>query len=448
MRALFRSLPWNSHRGRETSARTWLRRLLIVVALLLAVFSGDWIAREEFVMPLYFLAGGIGLAVFLVQPPLMLFFTPIALFYPRTIPRLLGQIGIMEGFLPLAGVVWVASVVSRRRQIRTNEVLGLALLAAMPIVGSGVTGRGDQDWVRALTWLSGCGMYLLALNLVHNRRTAEKMLFWIALAIVGVTCLDFLTHGWLPTRQEATLGDYRHTASGVGQNNFVAAVLAVVMPILVAYALLAGDYRQRQVGVIGVILGMLLGMVLLSRTFWVSTGIGLVAQVYIIWKTRGRRYVLATLLLIGGSVWLASLLTPNTLALTGEWFGAGIVSRVELSRIQLGWTARSLSLLWGHGSNLVTSRFAHAVIPTALYDYGLMFTLPLFGVLGLWLRQAIRLVRETDREDDSALSVAHLGVVASVAGTIFFNDFLITSANQGLCTLFVNGNNRITISRV
>ena len=467
MRALFRSLPWNSRRGRDTSGRTWLRRLLIVAVPLLAVFGGVQTAREELVMLLYLLLGGIGLAVFLVRPLLMLFFVPIALSYPRTIPRLFGQIGIIEVFLPLAGVIWAANVISYRRRIWINEVLGLALLAAVPIVGSGVTGRGDQDWTRAYGWLGGCLTYLLALNLAHNRRTAQKTLLWTALVTVGVACLDFLTYGWLLTSQAVSSEtyDYRKTAFGAAtrQNNFVAALLALVMPILMAYALRAADRRQRIVGVIGVILGTVVGSLTLSLTFWAGMAFAFVALVYIHARRGGRRDILVTVLLVGASGWLVSLLIPGVAAQwpqrvegmmddwrqtsavlrasAGEdpevWMQIGFLPRLSRSVIQLRAAARSP--LWGHGSNRISSGFAHAVIPTALYDYGLMFTLPLFGVLGTWFRQAIRLVRETDHEGDSVSSLAHLGVVAGVTGMIILNDFLLTASSYLCLAFFVAG---------
>ena len=448
MRTLFRSMPWNSRRGQDSLTRVWLPRLLIVTAILLTVRSSAWLVRGTLTNPLYLLMGSVGFGVLLVRPGLAMFLIPIAVIYPRTIPRLFGSIGILEVLLPLMGVAWVGNLALHRRQIRTNEVLGLALLTAVPIVASVVSGRGDQDWARAQTWLAGCGTYLLALNLVHNRPTAEKMLLWAALAIVGTIGLDFLGGGGASALQDPSSDlfhdGYRHTALGIGQNNSVAGLLGVVMPILVAYALLAPDRRQRGVGVIGVFLGVLVGMLLLSRTFWAIAGIGLVAQVYAIWRTRGGRRVLVTLLLIGASVWLISLLVPNmaelsrrqlegTFSIGGRVEGA-VGTRMELSVIQLREAARSL--LWGHGSSLATSRFAHATIPTALYDYGLMFTLPLLGVLGLWLRQAIRLVRDTNHEDDSAFSVAHLGSVVGIVGIMFLNDFLITNISY-LCLAFL-----------
>ena len=439
MRTLFSSWPWDSRRGHDISGRVWLPRLLIVAALLLSVYSGVWTARGHLVRPLYLLGVGIGFGVLLVRPDLALFLIPIGISYPRTIPRLFGSIGIMELLLPLAGVAWVSNVVLYHRRIWMNQVLGLALLTAVPIVGSAVAGRGDQDWARVLMWLSGCGMYLLAFNLVHDRRTAERILLWAALVIVGVTCLDFLTHGWLsdiqdPSRVLSPELVYRHTAVGAGQNNYVAAVVVAVMPILVAYALLAEDRLQRRVSVVGVILGVLLGVLMLARRFWVNMAIALVPQMYVIWKMRGRRYVPVTLLLIGASVGLASLLVPTMADLSRGRFEDSVASRMELSLIQLRWAIRSP--LWGYGSNRISSRFAHAMIPTALYDYGLIFTLPLFGVLGMWLRQAIRLVRETDHGRGSAFSVAHLGAAAGIVGSAISQDFLITNTVY-LCLAFL-----------
>ena len=462
MRALFRSLPWNSHRGRETSARTWLQRLLIVVAFLLTVFSADWIVRKRGVIPLYFLAGGIGLAIFSVRPHLILFFAPVLLVYPRTLPRLFERIGIMEVFIPLTVTAWAVNVISHRRQIRTNGVLKLALLAAVPVVGSAAMGRGELDVARMSTWLSGCGIYLLALNVGQDRRTAEKMLLWIALVIVGVVALDFLLHGWLPILRDiasseallaVTYGDYRKTASGIGQNNFTAGLLAIVTPIPMAYALLAPGRRQRRVCVVVIFLSTLLGVLMLSRTFWVGTGIGLVAQAYAIWKKKRGRYVLVALLLAVVSVGVILLLLPTmsdlmverlarTFGLRGGYEGAAD-PRLERSITQLRWAARSP--LWGHGAGALSGR-AHSLIPIALYDYGLAFTLPLLGVLGLWLRQAIRLVKESDQEQDLAFSLAHLGVVVGMVAVMLFSDWLITNVGYNYLAFLIAGLLGATVS--
>ena len=448
MRTLFRSMPWNSRRGRDAPGRVWLPRLLIVVVLFFACQVGVWIARGVSVMQLYLLLGSVGLAVLLVRPDLTLLLIPIAISTPSTLPRLFGMIGILEALLSLTGVAWVGNVVVHRRQIRTNEVLNLALLAAVPIVGSAVIGRGDQDWIKAYGWLGGCLTYLLALNLVHDRRTAEKILFWTALVTVGVACLDFLTHGGGLTL-EATgleLYIYRKIAFGAGvrQNNSVAAMLALVMPILVAYTWLADGRRQRLVGVMGVILGTLVGLLLLSRTFWAGTAIGLIAQVYVLSRRRGKRNALALLLLLGALVWFVSLLNPTMADLMGRRIEEPIGTRMELSVMQI--RSASRSLLWGHGSNLISSRFAHAMIPTALYDYGLIFTLPLFGMLAAWLRQAIRLVKQTDHEKGSAFTLAHLGVVVGMVGIMFFNDFLIAAAGYTCLAFLIAGLLGATVS--
>ena len=466
MRTLFRSLPWNSL-GRDALGRVWWPCVLIVVTLLLGERVGALATGGGSVTQLYLLLGSIAVVVLLVWPALTLFLIPIAINIPHMVPRLFGMIGILEILLPLAGIAWAGSLISRRRGIRTNEVLNLALLAAVPIVGFGFTGRGDQDWTRAYGWLGGCLTYLLALNLAHNRRTAQKTLLWTALVTVGVACLDFLTYGWLLTSQAVSSEtyDYRKTAFGAAtrQNNFVAALLALVMPILMAYALRAADRRQRIVGVIGVILGIVLGSLTLSLTFWAGMAITLVALVYLHTRRRRGRDILVTLLLVAASVWLVSLLVPGMAgqipkrlegmmndwrqtsavlrASAGEdpefWMQIGFLPRLSRSVIQLRAAARSP--LWGHGSNRISSGFAHAVIPTALYDYGLMFTLPLFGVLGTWFRQAIRLVRETDHEGDSVSSLAHLGVVAGVTGMIILNDFLLTASSYLCLAFFVAG---------
>jgi len=439
MSTLFRSMPWNARPDWDTLGRVLVTGLLIVATLLLSVRSGVEMARGNQVTLLYLLIGGFGFVVLLARPELALFLIPIGVSLPRTMPRLFGEIGVVEALLPLAGAAWGVNLVIHRQRIRTNAVLWLALLAAPPIMVSAIAGRGNQDWARAYTWLGGCVTYLLALNLVRDRPTAERILFWPTLAVVGVFCVDFLTNGWVPF-----LGDispwiwvYRKLAVAAGQTTFVAGLLAVLMPLLLAYALLAADRLRRLVAVIGIILATLLGVVLLARIFWVGTAFGLVAQVYVIWRKNIRvaQSSLAAVILFSVSIWLASLLLPTMTDLMRWRFEEEVASRMGGSVVQMGWAFQAP--LWGYGSDSGgLSGFAHAMIPMAMYEYGLLFTLPLLGALGVWLSQAIRLVRQTDSEQDYAFSLAHLGVATGVVGIMFFNDFLVKSAAY-LCLAFL-----------
>jgi len=429
----------------------------------LLYFAAGRIAEEQMTMPLFFLLGSAAFFILLSRPELTLYLIPIAISIPRTIPRLFGTIGILEALLPLAAAAWAARTLFYRRRVRLNKVLFLALLAAVPLIVSGLLGRGDQDWARAYTWLGGCLTYLLALNLAKDRRLADKMLFLIAIVTVGIMLLDYLTHAVLPASFEtlsAEIRIYRKTALSIGEGNLGAAMLTIVTPVLFAYALL-GNYRIRLFSVAGLIGVAILGLLLLSRTFWFGTAIGIGAQLYILIKKGRLKSNVAGLAIAVAVGFIALSLFPQTGRLTKERvvdetikdirmtrsifkntgdipfeyrINQRMYSRTERSIVQL--RASLESPFMGHGSNMIVSRFAHAMIPTAMYDYGLIFTLPLLSLLWMWLRQAFRLTTEIDSKGKiNPSSLAHLGIVASIVGGIFVSDYLITTT-QYLCLAF------------
>ena len=110
-------------------------------------------------------------------------------------------------------------------------------------------------------------------------------------------------------------------------------------------------------------------------------------------------------------------------------------SRLELGLEQLRLAARSH--IWGYGdSTPELLRYGHSALPAALYGYGLIFTLPFLGVLGVWLRQAVGLNKTTADAGDRVPGLAHFGVVIGVIGISVFNDFLVSSTGY-LCMAFL-----------
>ena len=435
---------WDLGPGTPLASRGWFVSLLVMAALFAAVRIGKQFASGALAGPI-FLSFGIAIAVALLrQPHLALWLIPIALGIPRSAPRLFGVIGVLEALLPIVAFVWMIHVTVHPQRVRMDRQFRLLLLAALPMVLSWLTGRGDSDFTQLYTWLAGSATYLLALNLATSRRLAERALLWTAIVMVALLFLDYQTTATIPSIEDLYISAYvyRQSLATVGAATFVAALLAVMMPILLSYAFLARRKGLQIVCACGAALGLLLGFYNLSRIFFVGTAAGLLPQLYVLWRRKGIRYVvLAVACITIGLVAIVYLVPAFADLMLNEFITSPqrIGNRMALSVTQLQEAFRSL--LWGYGSNRATSRAAHSMIPTAMYDYGLFFTLPLLGFLSLWLIRAVRLVREVlyRSQRENPLAFAHLGIVVAVLVSMIYSDFLITTATYTCLSLFIAG---------
>lgn len=436
------------------------------------LYVGQSIVEEDYNLVIL-LGAGLSFLLFLRKPTTLLFLIPIGIFMPRYVPRLFGVIGLLEGLLPLGlGLVFARSALGKD-SIRINRVLVVALTAALPVVLSAVFERGNLDLSNAYLWLGGCLTYFLGLNLPRTRTEARKILFFSACIGLALLWFDYLTHAQLSQLSSMGSGTYtrdvtlyRKCVGSIGEGNLMGAMLAVIAPVITAPIVSREPRNQRWwIFALGTVI---LGTLLLSRSFWYGAFIGVFAQMLVVFRSKGKRAIIMVVSGMACIYVLLSLSMPGLVSITQYrlfestineikramevpmGYNAGFqsyldakigVTRPELSIVQL--RASMEAPLWGHGAREDESRFAHAAIPTAMYAYGLFFTIPLLTLCYVWLRDTIREAWKADNSGKGSaanpLALAHLGVAVTTVGSIFFNDFFITTGQYICLALFIAG---------
>jgi len=210
-----------------------------------------------------------------------------------------------------------------------------------------------------------------------------------------------------------------------------------------------------------------LGVLLLSRSFWYGAFMGILSQVVVLSRRKRQKQIVGAALGTAAVFLVLSAAFPDMTSLTGfrvfentidevkraidvpvdyrsefqQYLDAKTgLSRPHLSLIQL--RASLEAPFWGHGAWEEQSRFAHATIPTAMYDYGLFFTIPLLTLCYLWLKEVIHAVSRVDggrHELGDAFDLVHLGVAVTTVTAMLFNDFFITTGQYMCLALFIAG---------
>ena len=248
----------------------------------------------------------------------------------------------------------------------------------------------------------------------------------------------------------------------MGEANIVASMLVPLSGSMIAFIVLPDKFYFKLVSYIFFFLCLILGLFTFSRTFWLGTFFIILALLYLYKRRININFVGKYLLLIILTYLILNISLPQYVSIIQERIlgssnhiemsknefknnvynnnfedvldYADSFSRIGLSLVQL--EASFNSIFFGHGSNEKTSRWAHSMIPTAMYDYGLAFTIPLLTFFFSWILGAYRQSRyELSMNNLSPISLGQYLLALSTLGILLFNDFFITDIRFS-CLIF------------
>lgn len=413
------------------------------------------------------LSGILALTVLIfLRPEWGIWLIPITVAAPRTLPRLFGRFGAMElalGFL--LGMVILRSLLLRKR-IEVDSFLGVMLLAALPVGLSLLAGRGQEDGTRLYNWLGTCLAYFVVLNLVRRNKSAYHVLLGFPVIVMGLILADFLLLSGVPLPQsDYEWHAYRSLASTIaggigaglqGQANFVVSLATIVFPIPIAYGFLTRKRSVRLFCLALVIANLSLAVLVQTRAFVFSAAMALLAMLIPAWKRLGLKFLWAAviLLLLGTlSVWY---LLPGGWARLVERLTATGVSegRIEIWQklLEGGWK----SPIFGQGAigdEATILRFGtrsgHGLFPEIFFEYGIVFVLPVVGLLVAWLWRGFRLLRiSPPTVEDQSIALAHWGIVIGLLANAILNDHLVLTASYSALAFSLAGLLVVQLRRV
>jgi hypothetical protein len=393
--------------------------------------------RTEGTTVLFLIVTAIAALAAMTRPRLVLWLLPVAIAIPRTVPRLMGTLGPLELALALGAAVLLMHLAIHRERVHTDPPLTLMLLATLPIGLSWLAGRGEGDSGRLYIWVGSCVAYLLALNLADDRRAPYRLLGTSAVIVVGFLIADVLLKGldrpaaalW---QRSAAWKTYRQQATTVGMGSFAMTMMTIVLPVPLAYGVLAQRRSARWAYLITFLAGSALALSFLTRAVVVNLAVSVLAMAYVLSVKRGAsagKVVLSIAAVSILSLAIVQAQIPGIIDVYATRFAIPLSQdpRVSIWRGLL--EKASASPLWGYGAVSSMERFGihggHGLFPQVLFEYGLSFALPLGVVLALWVRNSWRLVQRTDPESRQfAFAVASWGVVAGILSNAVANVYL------------------------
>jgi hypothetical protein len=386
-------------------------------------------------------------AIVFFRPEWGIWLIPVTVAAPRTLPRLFGRLGAMElalGFL--LGIVILRSLLLRKR-IEVDSFLGVLLLAATPAALSLLAGRGQYDGTRLYNWLGSCLVYFAVINLMRPNKSAYYVLLGFPLIVMGLILADFLLFSGVPLPEtDYEWHTYRSLASTIGggigaglqgQANFVVSLATAVFPIPIAYGLFAKRQPVRLLCVALIIANLSLAVLVQTRAFVFSAAMALVAMLIPAWRRLGIRFIwVVVIILLVGILAVWYLLPGGWVRLVERVTATGVSEgRIEIWQTLLegGWR----SPIFGQGAigdeaTLLRfgTRSGHGLFPQIFFEYGIVFVLPVVGLLAAWLRRSLRLLRISPvTVEDQSIALAHWGIVIGLLANALLNDHLVLTAS-------------------
>ncbi len=414
-----------TERGFDLAAGTGLRTILIILALALSLQSGRMATTVRGSMLLVVSVAVVSIAlVILMKPRLVLWLLPAGVTIPRTAPRLFGRFGLLELVLALGAMALLMHLVIHRKRIYTDWFFKVMLLAALPIGSSWLLGRGEGDGALLYIWLGACLAYLLAINLVTGKREPYRVLDVAAIIVVGLLVADV----WLKGTQKPWETDvpwvvYRQAGTTVGMGNFAMTLMAMVLPVLLAYGIVVKNRVVRWMNIIVFLVGTTVAISFLTRIVIISLIVSVLAMSYMLRRRKGaegrkiarRTALMAVLPLAIVQLWAGEIIDAFADRFARIYYAGD--PRFEIWRGQFEIFAASP--LWGYGSINTWERFgvhgSHGLYLRALYEYGLVFMIPLAVLLVKWFANSWRLVQRDGLDNCRfAFALANWGVVTGV----------------------------------
>ena len=439
-----------AERRQGLATEAWLRAILIVLALALSILSGRMVTTSSMSPLLIVAAIAVPLAVVL-RPHLVLWLVPVGVAIPRTVPRLFGQLGPLELTLALGVMALLMYRSVYHQRFYMDWFFKLMLLTALPIGLSWLAGRGELDDVRLYIWSGSCLAYLLAINLATGKRDPYQVLGATAMIVVGLLIVDVWLKGAVrPSSVEvagAAWKTYRHTATTVGQSQFASVLMAMVLPVLLAYGLTVKNRPVRGVSLLLFVGGTTLAISLLTRAFVVSLIVSALAMSYVLVRKQGTRSGKVALGMVLLVLFPAIIMQIQAPVINSLLIGQFVQIYEENPRVEiwLGLLKRAVaSPLWGYGATNPLLRFGihggHGLFPQMLFEYGLSLVVPLIMLLAKWFTSSWQLVRRDDLDNcQLAFALASWGIVTAVLIGAILNDYLYTHGAYPILAFFTAG---------
>lgn len=442
----------NKHIETSGSVTTgaWLRVILVMIAFGISIQGGRAVTKYGVAIPL--LVVGIAAAsVLALKPHLALWLIPVGIAIPRTVPRLFGELGPLELVLGIGTVAMFISITTRRRRLQVDRLFVLMLLALLPIALSWLSGRGEGDAGQLYIWLGSSLAYLLALNLARRERESYWLLGAAALLVIGLLVMDVYLSG-VARPSTTALGTewtvYRQTAATVGMGNFAMVLMAVVLPVPLAYGLVTNKREVRLISFVAFILGTYVAFTFLTRAVLLSLGASALAMGYVLWHKQGARggaRTLGMILILAIPIAILQMREANIVSLFTSRLSVQETLNDPRIGIWLGLLEKAArSPLWGYGAvdpwRLFGISGSHGTYPQALFEYGVSFTLPLVLLLVTWLRQSWRFVQRKGLDHRQfAFALASWGIVIGVLIITIPNDYVYRHGAYSSLAFFTAG---------